>query len=247
MSYKGASLRLLVSVRDVREAVDALAGGADVIDAKEPLRGALGAVDASMARAIVRRVGARRPVSIVIGDFMRPDEAARAAGEACRCGASIVKVGLAGVASIACARDIVHAVRSSTTSSATTVVAYADAERARTLVAEEVVELAMSEGAGGVVLDTFDKDGPGLFAHLRAERVATIVADAHAGGLFVGVAGRLGLAHVDEAREAGADLFGVRGAVCSGGRQASLSPARVRALALLLRERDGAHLAAQPA
>ena len=36
---------LLVSVRSADEAIAALAGGADVIDVKEPNRGALGAAD----------------------------------------------------------------------------------------------------------------------------------------------------------------------------------------------------------
>ena len=34
--------KLLVSVRDAAEAIDALAGGADLIDVKEPLAGSLG-------------------------------------------------------------------------------------------------------------------------------------------------------------------------------------------------------------
>jgi uncharacterized protein (UPF0264 family) len=247
MRYKGATLRLLVSVRDAREAVDALAGGADVIDAKEPLGGALGAVDAATAREITRYVGARRPVSIVIGDHARPDDAARAAEQGWRCGASIVKVGLAGVLSRRRARDVVRAVRSSARSCATAVVAYADAAEAGALRAEEVVEIARCEGAGGIVLDTFDKSGPGLFWHLRGERLGAIVAAAHATGLFLGMAGRLGAAHIQEARGLGADLFGVRGAVCESQREARLSRSLVFALATRLREGDSAELAMQPA
>ena len=40
-------MRLLVSVRSADEVAAAMAGGADIIDAKEPARGSLGAVDAA--------------------------------------------------------------------------------------------------------------------------------------------------------------------------------------------------------
>jgi uncharacterized protein (UPF0264 family) len=43
-------MQLLVSVADAREARAARLGGADVIDAKDPSRGALGSVSAARAR-----------------------------------------------------------------------------------------------------------------------------------------------------------------------------------------------------
>src|SRR5262249_6225382 len=46
--------RLLVSVRDVREAEAALAGGADLIDIKEPAHGPLGRADDAVIEFIVQ-------------------------------------------------------------------------------------------------------------------------------------------------------------------------------------------------
>ena len=54
-------MRLLVSVRSEEEARAALAGGADIIDAKEPSRGALGAVEIGVLREIVSVVNGLRP------------------------------------------------------------------------------------------------------------------------------------------------------------------------------------------
>ena len=48
-------MRLLVSVRSAEEVAAALAGGADIIDAKEPARGSLGAVTATVLSAIAAR------------------------------------------------------------------------------------------------------------------------------------------------------------------------------------------------
>ncbi|MES1213307.1 MAG: (5-formylfuran-3-yl)methyl phosphate synthase, partial [Singulisphaera sp.] len=47
---------LLVSVRDANEARDALLGGADLIDLKEPTRGSLGRVDSAMIGEVVAQV-----------------------------------------------------------------------------------------------------------------------------------------------------------------------------------------------
>src|SRR5207237_2729924 len=61
-------MRLLVSVRGPAEARAAVAGGADVIDAKDPARGALGPVRVDRLAAIRRAVGVARPVSAALGD-----------------------------------------------------------------------------------------------------------------------------------------------------------------------------------
>src|SRR6266496_2650971 len=61
---------LLVSVRSVAEALTALAGGADVIDVKEPSRGSLGAADDDTISAVVRAVNGRAPVSAALGELV---------------------------------------------------------------------------------------------------------------------------------------------------------------------------------
>jgi len=51
--------RLLASVQDVHEAEIAVAGGADIVDFKNPGQGALGALSADTIAAGVRRVERR--------------------------------------------------------------------------------------------------------------------------------------------------------------------------------------------
>src|SRR5260370_38116743 len=63
-----APMRLLVSVASATEALAALAGGADVIDAKDPLAGALGAVPIAVLTEIHAAVGGAHPVNAAIGD-----------------------------------------------------------------------------------------------------------------------------------------------------------------------------------
>ena len=61
--------RLLVSVRDASEALAALAGGADIIDVKEPTRGSLGMADGDAVAGVVEAVGERVPVSAALGEL----------------------------------------------------------------------------------------------------------------------------------------------------------------------------------
>src|SRR5262245_13850027 len=66
---EGRVTRLLVSVRSAAEAHAALAGGADLIDVKEPSRGPLGRADDSVISAVLVAVHGRRPVSAAMGEL----------------------------------------------------------------------------------------------------------------------------------------------------------------------------------
>ena len=75
-------MRLLASVRSAAEAAAALVGGADIVDAKEPGNGALGAVSPRVLLAITAALAGATPVSVALGDAGRDDVtgAARTAG-----------------------------------------------------------------------------------------------------------------------------------------------------------------------
>ncbi len=66
---KPRQTELLVSVRSVAEARAALAGGATLIDVKEPARGSLGRADAGAIEQILAAVGGRAPVSAALGEW----------------------------------------------------------------------------------------------------------------------------------------------------------------------------------
>ena len=61
--------KLLVSVRSAEEAADAVAGGADLIDVKEPSAGSLGAATPEVVAAVMKTVAGRRPTSIALGEL----------------------------------------------------------------------------------------------------------------------------------------------------------------------------------
>jgi (5-formylfuran-3-yl)methyl phosphate synthase len=228
-------MQLLVSVASASDAAAAVAGGADVIDAKDPRAGALGAVSVDVLHEINAAVGGSRPLTAAIGDAN--DEAAveRIAREFAAAGAAFVKVGFAGIASAARVEALASAARrgaaaGAVESGALVAVAYADADSRAALAPSALVDIAARVGARGVLMDTANKSGPGLRALVDRRALAAWVAHAHDSGLFVALAGRLTADDLEFVRDAGADVAGVRGAACDGGRDGHVSTARVRHL-----------------
>jgi uncharacterized protein (UPF0264 family) len=203
-------MQLLVSVADAIDAAAAVEGGADIVDAKDPSRGALGPVSPAALRAIVATVAGRRPVSAALDE--RGDGAFGTVDRALR----LTFVKLTSPRTIrGCAMVLA---------------AYADAPDWR-----DVIEVARRCGAEGVLLDTRDKNGRGLFRLLDDEAIAQWVEAAHAAGLTAALAGRLTADDLPRAAALGADIAGVRGAACEGGRSGRVSVERVRALANVAR------------
>jgi uncharacterized protein (UPF0264 family) len=228
-------MRLLVSVRSADEVPAAVAGGAEIVDAKEPARGALGAVGPGELREISRVLPAGWPLSVALGDPADDRELASAwrlldaiNGER----PLFVKVGLSAARDLAGARSILrHAVTlaaSSPSGPGVVAVAYGDAEGPPP---GAVVELASEAGARGVLLDTWRKDGRDLFSFMAEPTVRAWATSARACGLLVAAAGSLSAAGIQRAATLPLDVVGVRGAACLGGRNGRVDQALVRALA----------------
>lgn len=225
-------MKLLVSVTDAAEADLAVAGGVDVVDVKNPAEGSLGAPAPGVLAQVRRAVPAEVPVSAAIGDLPAlPGTAALAALGAARCGAAYVKVGLWGASTEDQAVALLRAAREALGGGAALIAgAYADASRVPTppLGPRSLVAAAGRAGAAGCLLDTAVKDGRGLLEWLDPDALAELVAEAHAAGLEVALAGALRADDLPAIRATGADIAGVRSAACRDGRRAGpLDPARI--------------------
>jgi len=249
-------MRLLVSVANGDEAAAALAGGADIIDAKDPAAGPLGAVTIAVLREISRTVRVRAAngaaeacaplLTAALGDAADEGSVELAACASASAGAKLVKVGFAGIMTSMRAEALLRAaMRGATAGSGggcgVVAVAYADAEQAASLCADDLLDTAASAGTAGVLLDTAIKRGPGLRGLLSEEALSAWVARAHQAGLMVAVAGRLQADDFEFVRNAGADIAGVRGAACEGGRTGPITSEKVRALRRALTEGHDAH------
>jgi uncharacterized protein (UPF0264 family) len=81
-----------------------------------------------------------------------------------------------------------------------------------------LIQLSMRAGAAGILLDTSNKGGPGLRGLMSERVLANWVSEAHRAGLLAALAGRLTVEDLAFVQDAGADIAGVRGAACDGGR-----------------------------
>jgi uncharacterized protein (UPF0264 family) len=214
----------LASVRSAEEARLALAGGADIVDVKEPASGALGRVDGAVLSDIVRTVVGSRPVSATIGDVpLDPDTVRAAVTETAATGVDIVKIGffagdiegtLAALAPLA--RNGSH------------LVAVIFADRAPDLA--YLVPRCAASGFAGIMLDTADKRAGPLTTHLSVAALASFVESARVHGLLSGLAGALGLADIPALAPLGADYLGFRSALTVGGRERGIDLGAVRAV-----------------
>ena len=228
---------LLVSVRSAMEVEAALSGGADIIDAKEPSRGPLGPVSRPVLRELLAAVPSQTTVSVALGDLTSPEQVTSALGLLDlpeRPAPIYLKIGCGGIGSaaqlegvIATATDVAQ---QDLPASRIVVVGYADAARSRSLSPAVVSQVSSRAGAAGVLLDTAIKDGRNLFHWMDSGTLADWIAGSRAAGLFVAVAGGLGLEDLSLVRAAAPDVVGVRGGACDGGRMGTVNAARVRVL-----------------
>jgi hypothetical protein len=235
-------MRLLVSVRSAAEVAAAVAGGADIIDAKEPSLGSLGAVTVATLRAIGNALPPALPLSVALGD---PADAASLADAIAALAVlpphdreTYVKLGLASVGEVTGAEAIVAAAVAGAARApgrpGVIVVAYADHAAAGAPPRDVVCRLAVAAGARGVLLDTCMKDGRDLFAHVGRPELERWVLEAKRHGLLVALAGSLSPERMEWLTDLPADVVGVRGAACTGGRNGTVSADRVRRLRSLL-------------
>ena len=227
-------MRMLVSVRDVAEAQEALRAGVDFIDLKEPSAGALGGLALPVIRAVVAalRAGdaeqdagrAHAPmISATIGD-LPPDglerilERARAVGA---CGVDLVKVGVPGRGAAACA--VLEALAALPLAIVPVLIADDGLDTA-------VIDAACAPAFAAVMADTQAKRAGSLLELLGADVLAAFIDRAHAAGRMVGLAGALRLADLPQLARLGPDFAGFRSAVCDGSRAGRLDPGRLEAL-----------------
>lgn len=210
-------VRLLASVVSAAEAEVAMAAGVDIIDAKNPWRGALGALDQDALDAIRRIVPPHVPMSATTGDVPCGDIAGvrAAVARVTASGADFVKIGVfTSVGS-----------RAESNAGMTRLLAalahdpHAFGRRVAVLLADrsadiEIVTALPAAGFAGVMLDTAEKTGAALPDLVPLALLRRFVNRAHEAGLFAGLAGALRLRHIPELAALGPDILGFRGALC---------------------------------
>lgn len=222
-------MRLLVSVRSVREALSAAQAGAHFIDLKEPAAGALGALPTRRAARIVQALRALHPgaaISATIGDVPAESqgEVLRRVAAVAACGVDYVKVGIApGGRS-----DAGMALLERLAGCGTAIVPVFIADDG---IDDRLVMAALRARVfPALMLDTVDKRGGSLLQRLPRDALATFVEHVRSNGCLAGLAGALRAADVAALIALAPDFSGFRSAVCAGDRAGDLDAGLVRDL-----------------
>ncbi len=215
-------MKLLISVTDEQEAVDAITGGADIIDVKNPKEGALGASFPWIIRQIKGDAPKNIEVSCALGDLPNlPGSVSLAALGGAMTGVDYIKVGVGGAKTkkdaIFLLQNAVKAVKDYCPTIKVVAAVYADAKRVGSIDPLLIPEIADKANVDVTMIDTAVKDGSNLFTYLDNEQVQRIVDDSHDRNLLVALAGSLKKEQILDVSTLRADIIGLRGAACTNG------------------------------
>lgn len=315
--------RLLISVQNPDEARTALTSGADLIDVKDPERGALGMATLTAIQAVrdvVAQVNPAIPLSAACGEVIdwigldhqessreyrntvgshTPVKGATSSGKAALerrttlpTGLTFAKLGLSGLRNRQEWQHAWETVRRELTTDATPVgqrrqrgrgdagnrgdrgdrgdqahpcippspasprplpspgpssplnqpggrasevnwvaVAYVDEEQAQAPPVDDVIHFAAESRCRGVLFDTYSKQSGTFFDWMNDNRLAGLLEQIHARGLFCAAAGRLRPDDVTRLMRFPVDVIAVRSAACrAGNRHAPLCPQAISEL-----------------
>lgn len=221
-------MKVLVSPMSVAEALEAIEGGADIIDVKNPAEGSLGANFPWVIKEIseiAKKHG--KEISATTGDLpFKPGTASLAALGAAVAGADYIKVGLYGVKNAEEAYEmmsgVVKAVKDYDPSKKVVAAGYGDHYRISSVSPLDLPEVVARVGADIVMVDTAIKDGTSLFDHMSVDDIKKFVNLAKDNGLMVALAGNIGWSHIEMLKTISPDIIGVRSIVCEGDRSSMI-------------------------
>ncbi|MEM0217195.1 MAG: (5-formylfuran-3-yl)methyl phosphate synthase [Candidatus Nezhaarchaeales archaeon] len=215
-------MKILISVVNPDEAVEALEGGADIIDIKDPVKGSLGAPNADLVDLIVcslRGIPYDFVVtSIALGDDPVRSQAKELALIAEKLAIDYAKVGSFGLKDVREAVNVYRDLKVNAKNLKFVAVAYADYALINCLSPMDMLKATYRSDFDVFMIDTFVKDGRSTFNYLSVEKVLEIKELAHRMGLLFALAGSLGLNHVEVVRKVRPDIVGFRSAACGGDR-----------------------------
>jgi uncharacterized protein (UPF0264 family) len=213
-------LKLLISPMNEKEAFEAIAGGADIIDVKNPQEGALGANFPWVIKRIREITPRKIQVSCALGDVPNlPGSISLAALGAASLGVDYIKVGLYGFKTakeaVFLLQNVNKAAKEYNPKIKVAAAGYADAERIGAIDPMLIPEIASTAQVDLAMIDTAVKDGKNLFNFLSAKQLEKFIGSAHKLGLEAALAGSLRKQDLPVVYGLGADVAGLRGAACT--------------------------------
>ena len=212
-------MMLMVSVQNLEEAREAVAGGADIVDVKNLKEMMVGSNFPPVVREVRNAFPKRVHVSVTLG--VVPNQAgtvSMAVYGAAALGATSVKVGFVN-SDYETALRILRESRRALEGFDTKLIAatFADSHLYQGIDPTLVVKLGRESRSDGMLIDTLVKDGRNLFDFLDEHQLKELVLEAKEAGMSTALSGALKIANLDTLVRINPDIVGVRGAVCTRG------------------------------
>jgi uncharacterized protein (UPF0264 family) len=212
-------LKLLISPANAKEAAEAIEGGADIIDVKNPKEGAMGANYPRVIKQIKAITPRHLEVSCTLGEVPNlPGTISLAALGAASLGVDYLKVGLYGLKTkeaVFLLQNVNKVAKEFDPKLKVVAAGYADAERIGAIEPLLIPEIAHKAQADVAMLDTAIKDGKNLFHYLTFDQLRKFISSTHDFGLMAALAGSLRKQDLPPVYTLGADIAGIRGAACT--------------------------------
>ena len=210
---------LMVSVQNLPEALEALRGGADIVDIKNLQEALVGSAHPMVAKEVRAIAPPEKHVSITLG--VVPNQAgtvAMACYAAAQLHATSVKVGFMKTdyaLAVVVLRECKRALEGSETKLIGSL--FADNPLYGGLDARQTVAMCKEGRCDGFLVDTLTKDGRNLFDFIPERELRGMVMEGKEAGMSTALSGHLRLQDLDALARCNPDIVGVRGAVCQKG------------------------------
>ena len=212
---------LMVSVQNLDEALEALKGGADIVDVKNLQEALVGSAHPKIVGEVRKAVPDEIHASVTLG--VVPNQVGTVAMAAYAAGAlnaTSVKVGFMKT-SYEVAVDTLLACRAALEGTETKLIGslFADNPLYDGLDPNFMMKLAQDGKCDGILIDTLTKDGRNLFDFMPEEILRDMVFEGKEHLMSTALSGHLRLENLDELARINPDIVGVRGAVCKKGNR----------------------------
>ncbi len=199
----------LASIRSLAEAEALLSLSPDILDMKDPAKGALGALTSAKVREIVAMVAGRCQTSATIGDLpMISAVISNALIDMVASDVNYVKIGLFPDDHL---RRCINELAETIITLKKPVIAVIFADKPLNI---SYIPLLATSGFHGVMVDTAVKKGQHLLKFYDVPTLTELIATAHQHQLICGLAGALQANDIKTLAPLGADYLGFRSALC---------------------------------
>ncbi|QDT92109.1 (5-formylfuran-3-yl)methyl phosphate synthase [Gimesia algae] len=227
--------QLLVSVRDCKEIAPAIAGGCEILDFKDPARGALGRIDDATLSAVMEYCHHNSmtiPLSMALGELC--EWSTEQISLYLPAEITYLKIGFSHSSGsrtwVSDWQNLIHGIEESSGHQHQWIaVAYADWKRAASFSPLEVLKAACDNRCAGLLIDTFSKQNGRLLDLLTPETLSEIIEQAKARQLKLALAGSLRIQDLEVLTDLAPDIIGIRGAACiSHNRTSAIQESAIR-------------------